>query len=112
MRAETLTGFIRETVSPDAELVVTDQWVAYTLDKEYRHAVINHARGEYVKGDVHTQTVESVWALLKRQIIGIHHWVSPKHFQRYVSEMTWRFNRRDMGTTDRMNDLFNSLEGH
>ena len=113
VRAETLTGFIRETVSPDAELVVTDQWVAYKhLDKEYRHAVINHAQGEYVKGDVHTQTVESVWALLKRQIIGIHHWVSPKHLQRYVSEMTWRLNRRDMGTTDRMNDLFNSVEGH
>ena len=113
VRAETLTGFIRETVSPDAELVVTDQWVAYKhLDKEYRHAVINHAQGEYVKGDVHTQTVESVWALLKRQIIGIHHWVSPKHLQRYVSEMTWRLNCRDMGTTDRMNDLFNSVEGH
>lgn len=52
-----------------------------------------------------------MWALLKRQIFGIHHWVSDKHLNRYVSEMTWRFNRRDMKTTGRMNDLFTCVEG-
>jgi hypothetical protein len=62
-------------------------------------------------GFVHTNTAESVWALLKRQIFGIHHWVSDKHLNRYVSEMTWRFNRRDMKVTGRMNDLFACVEG-
>jgi hypothetical protein len=48
---------------------------------------------------------------LKRQIFGIHHWVSSKHLHRYLAEMTWRFNRRDMKVTPRMNDLFTSVEG-
>ena len=52
-----------------------------------------------------------MWALLKRQIVGIHHWVSPKHLDNYVGEMTWRFNRRDMKAADRMNDLFAYVEG-
>jgi ISXO2-like transposase domain len=49
--------------------------------------------------------------LLKRQIIGIHHWVSSKHLQRYVDEMSWRHNRRDMEMTGRMNDMFACVEG-
>jgi hypothetical protein len=73
--------------------------------------MVNHAQGEYVRGEAHTQTIESVWALLKRQIIGIHHWVSPKHLQRYVGEMTWRFSRRDMTAAPRMNELFGGVEG-
>jgi hypothetical protein len=48
---------------------------------------------------------------LKRQIFGIHHWVSPKHLDRYVQEMTWRDNRRDLKVTPRMNDLFACVEG-
>lgn len=111
-RTETLTQFVRETVSPDAEMVVTDQLSSYRhLGREYRHAVVNHAQGEYVNGTAHTQTVESMWALLKRQIIGIHHWVSPKHLGQYVQEMTWRFNRRDMKPSPRMNELFCGIEG-
>lgn len=50
-------------------------------------------------------------AFLKRQIVGIHHFVSPKHLSRYVDEMSWRFNRRDVDASDRMNDPFESLEG-
>lgn len=50
-------------------------------------------------------------ALLKRQILGIHHWLSPKHLSRYLDEMTWHFNRRDMVVTDRMNALFACVEG-
>ena len=55
----------------------------------YTHLFVNHSKGEYacLGGFVHTNTIESVWALLKRQIIGIHHWVSPKHLQRYVDEI-------------------------
>ena len=52
-----------------------------------------------------------VWALLKRQIIGTHHWVSPKHLEKYVQEMTWRLNRRKMTPADRMNALFESVAG-
>ena len=55
--------------------------------------------------------IESVWALLKRQIVGIHHWVSDKHLNRYVGEMSWCFNRRDLKVTARMNSLFECVEG-
>jgi hypothetical protein len=62
-------------------------------------------------GVIHTQNIESVWAQLKRQIVGVHHWVSPKHLQKYVDEMTWRFNRREMSPSPRMNDIFACVEG-
>jgi hypothetical protein len=48
---------------------------------------------------------------LKRQIIGIHHWVSPKYLDRYVGEMAWRLNRRELTVTERMNSLFRDVEG-
>jgi len=82
------------------------------LDGEYNVYSVNHSKAEYVRHFIfHTNGIESVWALLKRQIYGIHHWVSDKHLNRYVSEMTWRFNRRDMTVTPRMNDLFECVEG-
>jgi len=106
-----LQGFIREVVSPKAEMLVTDSHAAYGKLTGYeRHEIINHNRGEYRRGKAHTNSIESVWALLKRQIIGIPHWVSPKHLDRYVGEMTWRLNRRTMDAQDRMNDLLASVE--
>ncbi len=58
-----------------------------------------------MRGDAHTNSIEGVWALLKRQIYGIHHWVSDKHLSRYLSESSWRFNRRKMGEGERLNAL-------
>ena len=46
-----------------------------------QHEMVNHSVGEYVRGNAHMNTIESVWALLKRQIVGTHHWVSQKHLQ-------------------------------
>ncbi len=104
--------FINQAVGRDAEMLATDAHPAYQALVGYpQHEIVNHHAGEYVRGDVHTQTIESVWALLKRQIIGIHHWVSEKHLQRYVSEMAWRFSRRDMTAAPRMNDLFATVDG-
>ena len=91
-----LTQFVRETVSPDAELLATDEHLGYRNLKGYpSHERVNHSARQYVIGRAHTNSIESVWALLKRQIVGVHHWVSPKHLGQYVGEMTWRFNRRE-----------------
>ncbi len=104
--------FVDEVVAPEAELLVTDTGVAYRSIEGYpQHRMINHAQGEYVRGDVHTQTIESVWSMLKRQIIGTHHWVSPKHLDQYVSEMAWRLSRRQMPPQERINELFTAVEG-
>ena len=79
---------------------------------EYDHRVVRHNQGEYVTdGDVHTNSIESIWALFKRQVVGTHHWVSKKHLQSYVNEMTWRFNRREMEEGERVNDLLKYVEG-
>ena len=59
------------------------------------HETVNHRAEEWVRGDAHTQTVESVWSLLKRSIVGSYHKVSVKHLDAYLDELEWRFNNRD-----------------
>jgi transposase-like protein len=89
-----LTGKIKDHVLPDAEMIVTDQYVAYkSLGEAFRHKVINHIR-EYVRGNVHTNTIENFWSLFKRGVIGSFHNVSVKHLPRYLDEFTYRFNNR------------------
>ena len=110
--ARTVQGMIRKNVKAGA-VVITDEHRSYKgLGDDYLHVSVNQSAGEYVVDKlIHTNGIESVWALLKRQIVGIHHFVSSKHLGRYVDEMSWRFNRRDMEAADRMNDLFECLEG-
>ena len=60
----------------------------------YRHARINHAERVYVSGDVHTNTIEGFWSLVKRGLDGVFHGVSKKHLQGYLNEYAWRYNQR------------------
>ena len=78
---------------------------------KYQHDVVRHAQGEYVAGVIHTQTIDGYWSQLKRQIIGIHHWVSKKHLDRYVAESSWRYNRRGKAEGDRVNHLMADATG-
>jgi len=105
-------AFISSVVAPDASMVVTDAHQAFKGLQGYpQHEIINHYRGEYRRGKIHTNTIEGVWAQLKRQINGTHHWVSAKHLQQYVSEMAWRMSRREMTPQERINALFADVEG-
>ena len=61
------------------------------------HQSVFHHKEEWVRGDVHTQTVESVWSLFKRSIVGSYHQLSEKHLDAYLDEFEWRFNNRDNG---------------
>lgn len=73
---------------------------------------IKHSVGEYVRWyfcDVNG--VEGAWGLFKRQIYGIHHWVSEKHLQRYLDEVCYRYNSREMGEGERVNDLLDRVSG-
>jgi transposase-like protein len=108
---EHIHGYIKENLEAGADLMTDEDRMFKGLRRDYNLQMVKHALGEYVRGDVHNNGVESVWALLKRQIVGVHHWVSPKHLQRYVDEMSWRFNRRDMDPAPRMNDLFGCVAG-
>ncbi|HZG08237.1 MAG TPA: IS1595 family transposase [Allosphingosinicella sp.] len=108
----TLDRFVHEFVSPNASLISTDEHSGYRhLGRTYSHSVVRHSAGEYRIGDCHTNSIEGFWSLLKRQIIGIHHFVTLKHLNRYVAEVTWRFNLRDIGEGDRVNALLDQASG-
>ena len=79
----------------------------------FSHAAVNHSGGEYVRGDVHTNGIESVWAVLQRAIHGTWHHVSPKHLHRYVNEAAMRLNSGDVkiDTMDRMDALVRGIQG-
>lgn len=90
---ETIQGEIHAGVEVGAQLY-TDEHVAYTdLDGLFfRHETVNHSAGEYTRGAAHTNSIESVWAVLKRGLHGVYHHASPKHLHRYVDEFAWRLN--------------------
>jgi|ERR1039457_4735090 hypothetical protein len=94
----TVKGFISEHVSNDADRIMTDQAAVYpyALAPEFsdRHETVNHIIGEYVRGDVYTNSIESAFSLLERAIIGSFHKVSAKHLHRYCSEFEYRYNAR------------------
>lgn len=88
-------GIIDDRVSKDAT-IYTDESPAYKyLDTEAReHGVVIHGRKEYVRGNVHSNTIENFWSLFKRGLIGSFHQVSVKHLARYLAEFQFRFNNR------------------
>lgn len=110
-QAEDLQPMIREHVEAGAA-IFTDELKSYQgLDVDYQHAVINHAV-EYVNGNVHTNTIENFWALLKRGLHGPYVSVEPFHLFRYLDEQAFRFNnRRDMNDGDRFNEVLSNVAG-
>ena len=95
----TLSKYIRENISEDVEVIVTDEWRGYKAAVgEFRHETVNHSAKEYARYEngacISTNTVESAFSLLKRGIMGSWHKISAKHLPAYLDEMTFRFNRR------------------
>ncbi len=94
-RASTLHAFVNEAVSEKVSLLCTDQWGGYRgLDKTYPHKTVDHAKGQYVVGAIHTQTIEGFWSILKRGMVGTFHKVSAKYLPLYVAEFQFRYNNR------------------
>jgi transposase-like protein len=87
---------IEANISKKSELF-TDDYVSYDgIEKKgYKHQVINHSKGEYVKGNASTNSIESVWATFKRSVYGTYHHLSRKHLQRYVNESAFRLSNGD-----------------
>jgi transposase-like protein len=98
VNSDTLREFINEHVGTDAERVMTDEHRAYpaALAPEFsmRHYTVNHIKGEYVRGDITTNSIESAFSLFKRGLIGQFHKLSAKHLHRYLAEFEYRFNNR------------------
>lgn len=100
VKSGTLARYIRENISTDVDVILTDDFSAYPAAlreanvSRKKHFAINHSKRIYAIGPIHTNTVENASSLLKRGIVGSWHKVSAKHLAAYLDEMTFRFNNR------------------
>lgn len=108
----TLQGVIRAHVQ-EGSVLYTDDSAAYEGIPGYQHHSVNHSAKQFVDGMANTNSVESVWALLKRAHYGTHHWFSRKHLRRYVDECTFRLNQGncERDTVDRVTSLLRGGDG-
>ena len=110
VKHETLSREIINNVKESAKLY-TDEWLGYKgLERIYDHSIVKHNQSQYVVGRIHTNTIEGFWSLLKRGIVGIYHFTSKKHLQKYVDEFVFRYNTRNITTESRFNLLLSNLE--
>ena len=107
---ETLQGFVQANAKPGAQ-VFTDDHPSYGGVPDVEHGTVQHSAGEYVCGIVHTNGIESFWAMLKRGYKGTFHKMSPKHLDRYVLEFSGRHNIRPLDTEAQMQALVQGMEG-
>ncbi len=105
-----LHSFIKENIAIGSTLY-TDDHRSYLGIKDYNHYSVNHSLGEYVRGQAHTNGIESFWALLKRGYYGTFHHFSWKHLPRYLSEFEARFSMGGMNGSDRLDFLLESVSG-
>lgn len=96
VNGETLGPILKRQIAHDAQLMTDQHGIYKSLAKKYNlaHHSVNHGIGEYVRGPLHTNTVESYFSILKRGLVGTFHHVSPEHLKRYVGEFDFRYNYR------------------
>ena len=81
---------MRQAVSEKVDLLATDENPAYDYVDQRAHEKVKHSAGEYVRGEVHTNNIESFWSLIKRGVIGTYHHVSKDYLPLYLNEFSWR----------------------
>ena len=108
--AANMVTFIKKHVSEKSTLYTDNASVYKKLHKSYNHGSVDHALSVYVDGEVHTNTIENFWSILKRGIYGIYHQVSDKHISRYLDEFAARFNTRSLSPQERFNGFLESSE--
>ncbi len=111
---DTINDAIQGFIAPDSTMV-TDEHHAYNkLHELYNHKTVNHGTKEYVRYEeiaVHTNNIEGYWNILKKQINGIHHFVSAKHLQRYCDESAFRYNNRESFQDERFATALSHCNG-
>ncbi|WP_288368952.1 IS1595 family transposase [uncultured Roseivirga sp.] len=109
---ENMVSFIEQHV-PEGARLNTDEFKGYSgLGKWYNHETINHSLSVYVDGEVHTNTIENFWSVLKRGLYGIYHQVSDKHLERYLDEFAARFNERASTPREKFNKFLRESESY
>jgi transposase-like protein len=99
----TIQPIMRTHVEIGSAINTDEHWGYKGLNKDFKHASVKHAAGEYVKGTTYTNGIENFWSLFKRGLNGIYHQVSPKHLHRYCNEYAFRFNSRDLCQQQKFN---------
>ena len=107
--APTLQGFVESVTTPDARVYMNEARAYKGMNRD--HESVNHSVGEYVREMAHTNGMESFWATLKRGYRGVHHKISPKHLDRYVSEFAGRHNIREADTLKQMEAVVTRMVG-
>ena len=112
VNAANLRAILRENVTPESR-IATDHLGTYrALDEDFlKHDLIDHGRKEYVREDVHVDTLEAWLSLLKRGLNGTYHHVSPQHLDRYVGEFQFRYNARKTKDGERATKAMRGAEG-
>ena len=105
-----LHRIIVDNVNPGA-ILYTDEHRSYVGIKGFQHESVNHSGGEYVRGLVHTNGIESFWALLKRGYVGVFHHFSEKHLHRYLAEYSARWNMNGQSESQRFDCILESVSG-
>jgi transposase len=95
VQSKTLLPMIIEKTSPNST-IYTDEMPSYHKLNQlgYDHQVINHLSKQYVVGDIHTNTIDGFWGLVKGGLKGVYHHVSPEYLDSYVNEYSFRYNHR------------------
>lgn len=110
--AATLWPILVEQIAEDSR-IMTDEAGQYAhLHKDFAgHDKVSHGIGEYVRGDVHTNTIEGYFSIMKRGLTGTYHPVSKQHLKRYLSEFDFRYNHRKMDDWSRAVEVLRGIEG-
>ena len=104
---------IIEETAEKGSTIYTDQNQGYIglKEKNYKHESVNHGVGEYIRGQSHTNGIESFWSMLKRGYVGVYHVMSEKHLQRYVDEYVGRHNGRQEPTMNNISSVVKAMLG-
>ncbi len=108
---ENINKIINDNIEKDSTIMSDEHHYYNKLKLNFKHERINHRAKEYAKGNVYTNTIEGYWSQLKRQIDGIHHFVSPKHLQRYCNESNYRHNNRMLAQDERFAQSVSQCNG-
>lgn len=99
-------------VKPGAKVNTDESHIYRSLNLTYTHDTVVHSARQYVSGNVHTNTIENFWSVLKRGLYGVYHQVSDKHLERYLDEYTARFNTRSLSSQERFEKFLINSESY
>lgn len=112
LTGENLKSFITKNVD-NSSTIMTDDFKSYRgLKRQFnKHFIIQHSKKQYVNGDIHTNTIEGYFSLLKRGLNGVFHHVSERHLHRYLNEFDFRYNLRKIKDSERATSAILGIEG-